>query len=513
MSSYAANVAPLAISGSRTSTGAVNDSGKVWFYQLGTSTTVNAYSDAAATVPITQPITLDSGGRIPAANYPDGVFITQPVRLLIQSSAGATVSDTDYIPSTAGATGLSNAGFTDSTADGAYTKAYASFGGQDWKYLESAGATARTIKAKFSELSISVKDFGAVGDGVASDTTAVQAAVSRIVALGGGVVFFPPGTYLLDQAIAATSAVGLRIVGTGWASRLQFSNGTANGLTFATAATTCSVEDLRITHTGTSTGAAIAVASGTDFLVKDVAMLSSDFAYGCDFSGSTNWKIVGGQIEGSTRGIRSNTSGSDRPSFLYDAITGGGAATAVEINGSQGRYRFYGWFPTGATGLLLNAAYTGTDIVIHGATGLGALTTPIDMTGLATDPVLRVTDSGVDGYVVTQASGGGGGSNHTPNRAKGSEVHVRLTSGGAAVCTINAPTPVPTTGMRGVRLTLRLTAAAGGNITWTFPAVYVLIGGGTTIVGTDGNTDTVQFNWDVQTSEWRQLGASAVTLT
>lgn len=41
----------------------------------------------------------------------------------------------------------------------------------------------------------SVQDFGAVGDGVSNDTTAIQAAVDAAEAAGGGIVFFPPGTY------------------------------------------------------------------------------------------------------------------------------------------------------------------------------------------------------------------------------------------------------------------------------------------------------------------------------
>ena len=36
-----------------------------------------------------------------------------------------------------------------------------------------------------------VKEFGAVGDGVTKDTQAIQAALDA-----GGLVFFPPGTYL-----------------------------------------------------------------------------------------------------------------------------------------------------------------------------------------------------------------------------------------------------------------------------------------------------------------------------
>ncbi|MCR5408029.1 MAG: hypothetical protein K6E61_02875 [Bacteroidales bacterium] len=43
---------------------------------------------------------------------------------------------------------------------------------------------------------VSVKDFGAVGDGVALDTEAIQAAIDRTAEKGGGVVRVPEGTYL-----------------------------------------------------------------------------------------------------------------------------------------------------------------------------------------------------------------------------------------------------------------------------------------------------------------------------
>jgi hypothetical protein len=57
-----------------------------------------------------------------------------------------------------------------------------------------SGATARTVQAKLRD-TVSVKDFGAVGDGVADDTTAIQNAVNAVAAAGGGAVYFPAGTY------------------------------------------------------------------------------------------------------------------------------------------------------------------------------------------------------------------------------------------------------------------------------------------------------------------------------
>jgi len=56
-----------------------------------------------------------------------------------------------------------------------------------------AGAINRTIQNKLRE-TVSVTDFGAVGDGITDDTVAIQNAINSL-ALTGGVVNFPPKTY------------------------------------------------------------------------------------------------------------------------------------------------------------------------------------------------------------------------------------------------------------------------------------------------------------------------------
>ena len=61
------------------------------------------------------------------------------------------------------------------------------------------GATATTVQDKLAQ-TVSVKDFGAVGDGVTNDTVAIQAAINS-----GKDLFFPAGTYLASNLVQSTS--------------------------------------------------------------------------------------------------------------------------------------------------------------------------------------------------------------------------------------------------------------------------------------------------------------------
>jgi Pectate lyase superfamily protein len=56
------------------------------------------------------------------------------------------------------------------------------------------GATVRTLASKLAEW-VSVTDFGADPTGVADSTTAVANAYNRVAAMGGGTLYFPPGTF------------------------------------------------------------------------------------------------------------------------------------------------------------------------------------------------------------------------------------------------------------------------------------------------------------------------------
>lgn len=76
-----------------------------------------------------------------------------------------------------------------------------------------SGAVRRPIREKLADV-VSVKDFGAVGDGVVDDTLAIQAALTSATA-----VYVPPGTYRVTNTL--TVSYGKTLYGAGQTSILD----------------------------------------------------------------------------------------------------------------------------------------------------------------------------------------------------------------------------------------------------------------------------------------------------
>ena len=75
------------------------------------------------------------------------------------------------------------------------------------------GATQRTVQAKLRDV-VSVKDFGAVGDGVTDDTAAIQNAINFSASINGCYVKIPSGTYKISSTLLITKS-NIKIIGSG----------------------------------------------------------------------------------------------------------------------------------------------------------------------------------------------------------------------------------------------------------------------------------------------------------
>jgi hypothetical protein len=75
-----------------------------------------------------------------------------------------------------------------------------------------ATSTGRTVQDKLRE-SISVKDFGAVGNGTTDDTAAIQSAINAVITPTGGGLYFPGGTYKITAKLVIPFSTGWRIHG------------------------------------------------------------------------------------------------------------------------------------------------------------------------------------------------------------------------------------------------------------------------------------------------------------
>ena len=141
-------------------------------------------------------------------------------------------------------------------------------------------SVVRTAYEKMSDF-ISVKDFGAVGDGATDDTAAIQNALNYMGALGGGTVYFPPGQYVhalvnVDYDNTIIQGAGSKSGGT----VLLYPTST-NGIVIR-ALNGCGVRNLKMAPDGTATnGAAISCLAQDAFSPQNRLQFDSLVLEGC----------------------------------------------------------------------------------------------------------------------------------------------------------------------------------------------------------------------------------------
>jgi hypothetical protein len=129
------------------------------------------------------------------------------------------------------------------------------------------GAVTRTVENKLRE-TVSVKDFGAVGDGTTDDAAAIQAAIDAVTT-NGGTVYFPAGTYNVvttsSRPIAMQLKANVKLLGAGAnASVIKLSNSPSNynGKHIKIDANFASIQDIKLDANFTETGSIVEIASG-----------------------------------------------------------------------------------------------------------------------------------------------------------------------------------------------------------------------------------------------------------
>jgi hypothetical protein len=271
----------------------------------------------------------------------------------------------------------------------------------------AAAATSAASAAAAVQIVLNVKDYGAVGDGVADDTAEIQAAITAAAA-AGGTVYIPAGTYKITSDVTVTSG-SIVIRGAGYGSFLAFTDG---GLKYDGTGgylTEVGLHDLRIRRWGVVVaGPALRFAGGgsssgvAHFNVSDVTVQGStaeclliDGSYigtftGCYFTGGvTGIKIAPNAGSGAVTGNNISFFGGETQGCgtaasidtalgvnFYGHAFEGSTTAGVDLFGNAYGCGFYGCYWEGNAGYDLRVGNSGSigpiGLNVHGGSALNA---------------------------------------------------------------------------------------------------------------------------------------------
>jgi hypothetical protein len=206
------NLSALAGAGQQffTDSGVILSGGKLYTYAAGTTTPKTSYTSSSGNTAHTNPIILTSAGRVPGGE----IWITagSNYKFALYTSTDVLIATWDNI------TGINGTGIATNALFVEYDPPF-------------TGAVATNVANVLSK-TITVEDFGAVGDGVTNDTAAIQAAINYVATLDNKVLNFS------STAIYKITSIEILSVG---AMKFIF-----NGCTFLGAATTPSIYMFKI---------------------------------------------------------------------------------------------------------------------------------------------------------------------------------------------------------------------------------------------------------------------------
>ncbi len=178
--------------------------GKLYTYAAGTTTPETTYTSILGLTSNPNPIILNSGGRVPSE-----IWLTDAIeyKFVLQTSTNILIGTWDNITGINSGQDAANISFTGFKNQVGFVSDLADDDGSDWIGFDpaSANAIARSAQDKMRD-SVSVKDFGATGDGVTDDTVAINAAFAYAATVQGSVIL-PSGTYNISSPITIYNGV------------------------------------------------------------------------------------------------------------------------------------------------------------------------------------------------------------------------------------------------------------------------------------------------------------------
>lgn len=245
---------------------------KLYFYTTGTSTPLNTYSDDGLTVPNANPVIADATGTwgpifLQALDY----------KVVLTTASGAQISSADPVhgnPTFAG---------------------------------------------------VSAKDYGAVGDGVADDTAALQAWLTAIgtgyyatTIAGPGIGFLPAGKY--KHTATLTIPANAYVYGVPWKSTLRPTSAVTTAAVIQAAGSTLRgivIDGINAGNiSGLSIGASGLTNNGATYQVVSVRFTSGAASYALNVARAVIWTFTDCYFGDSTYGANILDSGNGSPTTL-----------------------------------------------------------------------------------------------------------------------------------------------------------------------------------------------------